>query len=105
MKTNVKSTRWLVITGLVFFLAYSAKAESADRVKFYMLQGKKLLVESVNPQQRQITITMMNSKTEEVVYSSDPAYNASFRKYYDLTSLPEDKYTIFVKLDNQVFEK
>jgi hypothetical protein len=105
MKTKANSIRLLVLTGLFFVFGFTAKAENSENVRLVMLQNKKVLLEANNLQNQPLSIEISNSITNDMVYSAVIKNNALYKKYYNLSSLPEGNYTFTIKLDNEVFVK
>ncbi|HJZ40357.1 MAG TPA: hypothetical protein VJ203_08325 [Bacteroidales bacterium] len=105
MKAKVNSTRWLVLAGMLLTVGISARGESSEKVIMVMLQNKKVLIETNNPQKQQVSIKILDKATDETVYTSKPDNDAFTRKYYDLSNLPDGNYTVGVKMDNRIFEK
>jgi hypothetical protein len=105
MKAKVNSTRWLVLAGMLLTVGISAKGESSENVSMIMLQNKKVLIETNNPEKQQVSIKIVDNATEETVYASKLDNNAFTRKYFDLSNLPHGVYTVDVKMDNRIFEK
>lgn len=105
MKAKVNSTRWLVLTGMLFTLGISARGGGSENVSMVMLQNKKVLIETRNPLKQQVSIKITDNSTAETIYAAQSDNDAFTRKTYDLSNLPNGVYTVDIKMDNRIFEK
>jgi hypothetical protein len=70
-----------------------------------MLTGQRVLIEVQNPQQKPMTIEIINSTSGEIVYSDDISNPVHFSNTFNLSQLPEGNYTMKYSISNRIYIK
>jgi hypothetical protein len=104
MKTKVNSNRLLVFASTIFALTLSARAENPENVSLSVMPGMRVVVTAQNPIGQPMSIQIINSQTNEMVYKANLPQVDQYSQIYNLSELPKGGYTLTFQISNKVYE-
>jgi YbbR domain-containing protein len=95
----------MFLAGIFFLAGFAVKAENVEKASLVMLQNKRVLLETTNPQKQIVHLQIFEASTLEQVYHAKLTRDIHYKRSYDLSGLSEGNYLVKVVFDNRVFVK
>jgi hypothetical protein len=105
MKAKISFIKILALAGLYFGFMFSANAALNEQVKIYLLPQKKVLLVVSNPALKKANLVITEGESHQSLYTERVRKDSVYRRVFDLSSLPEGRYTLSVDFNQKVFEK
>ncbi len=105
MKTRFFSISRLAFAGVLMVSGFGAKAGKGDNVSLIPEPDKKVIIDAYNPDMLPMSIEIIDNSQGESQFVTSVKGASHYSKLYNLSLLPNDDYTIKVKIGNEDFEK